>query len=83
MLMAIPGNIFGQLLSTDLQSRLEVILYIGAFCFATLVHNVVSVKSVLFEILFLLTHYPWYTLWWWWMIIILPVQQKDFFNLLL
>lgn len=64
MQMAIPGNIFGQLLSTDLQSRLEVILYIGAFCVATLVHNVESVKSVLSEILFLLTHYPWYTLWW-------------------
>lgn len=78
MRMAIPGNIFGQLLSTDRQSRLEVILYIGAFCVPTLVDNVESVKSVLSEILFLLTHYPWYTLWWWWMIIILPVQQKDF-----
>lgn len=46
MLMAIPGNIFGQLLSTDLQSRLEVILYIGAFCVTTLVDNVESVGSI-------------------------------------
>lgn len=52
MRMAIPGNIFGQLLSTDLQSRLEVILYIGAFCVATLVDNVESVKSVLLKYCF-------------------------------